>query len=64
MDDKEKIFIAEKPPQGLTDEEKQKEALRLVGKLAEMIRQDRKRKKILMGNYQSMIEYIKKILEK
>jgi len=51
------------PPQGLTDEERQKEALRLVGKLAEMIRQDRKRKKILMGNYQSMIEYIKKILE-
>ena len=51
------------PPQGLTDEEKQKEALRLVGLLAKTIREDRKRKKILMGNYQSRIDRIKKILE-
>ena len=51
------------PPQGLTDEEKQKEVLRLVDELAKRIRYDQKRKKILMGNYQGRIEYIKKILE-
>ena len=56
MNDKEKIAEA--------DKEKQKEVLRLVDKLAKMIRYDQKRKRILMGNYQGMIEHIKKILEK
>ena len=47
----------------LTDEEKVKEALRHLDKLAEMIRYDQKRKRILFGNYQSRLETIKEILD-
>ena len=47
----------------LTDEEKVKEALRHLDKLAKMMRYDQKRKKILFGNYQSRLELIKEILD-
>ena len=47
----------------LTDEERTTEALRHIDALAKMIRNDQKRKRILMGNYQSRIETIKEILD-
>ena len=47
----------------LTDEERTTEALRHIDALAKMIRNDQKRKRILMGNYQSRIETIREILD-
>ena len=48
----------------MNDEEKIEEALRHLDKLAKMIRHDQKRKRFLLGNYQSRLMTIKEILEK
>ena len=47
----------------LTDDEKMKESLRLLDKLAKMIRYDQKRKKFLLGNYQSYLITIEEFLD-
>ena len=47
----------------MNDERKMDEALRHLEELAKMIRNDQKRKKFLLGNYQSRLETIKEILD-
>ena len=48
---------------GYTKTRKMDEALRHLEELAKMIRNDQKRKKFLLGNYQSRLETIKEILD-
>ena len=47
----------------MNDERKMDEALRHLEELAKMIRNDQKRKKYLLGNYQSRLATITEILD-